>query len=155
MRRKRIVILGGGFAGVYTAKYLEKALGKSDDIEIILLSKENYFVFQPMLPEVISGTIGLLDIVSPLRRLLPRTTVQTREVEAIDLEAQTVTTTHGFRPQPHVIHYDHLVFALGNVTDFRGMRGLPEHAMPFKNLADAVHLRNHVVRALEEAAIED
>lgn len=152
--RKRVVILGGGFAGVYAAKNLEKALGSKDDFEIILLSKENYFVFQPMLPELISGTIGLLDIVCPLRPLLPKTNVQSREVESIDLVAQTVTTRHGFRAKPHVIHYDHLVVALGNVTDFRGMRGLPEHAMPFKNLADAIHLRNHVIRALEEAAIE-
>jgi NADH:ubiquinone reductase (H+-translocating) len=152
--RKRVVILGGGFAGVYAAKYLEKSLGNKDDFEIILLSKENYFVFQPMLPELISGTIGLLDIVCPLRPLLPKTNVQSREVESIDLVAQTVTTSHGFRAKPHVIQYDHLVIALGNVTDFRGMRGLPEHAMPFKNLADAIHLRNHVIRALEEAAIE-
>ena len=154
-QRKRIVIVGGGFAGVYTAKHLEKLLDSRDDFEIFLISKENYFVFQPMLPELISGTIGLLDIVSPLRHLLPRTNVQAREVEFIDLAAQTVTTTHGFRAKPHVLHYDHLVLALGNVTDFRGLRGLPEHALPFKNLADAVHLRNHVIRALEEAAIED
>ncbi|HWP43815.1 MAG TPA: FAD-dependent oxidoreductase, partial [Blastocatellia bacterium] len=58
--RKRIVILGGGFAGVYTARYLEKLLGRHDDFEITLVNKENYFVFQPMLPEVISGSIGLL-----------------------------------------------------------------------------------------------
>jgi NADH dehydrogenase len=153
--RKRIVILGGGFAGVYTAKFLEKALGRCDDFEIILVNKENYFVFQPMLPEVISGSIGLFDTVSPIRRLLPRTNLHVRDVEAIDLKNKVVTTSPGFRPHPHVIAYDYLVFALGNVTDFRGMPGLPEHALPFKNLADALYLRNHVIRALEEAAIED
>jgi NADH dehydrogenase len=68
---------------------------------------------------------------------------------------RTVTTNPGFRPHPHVIRYDHLVVALGSVTDFRGLRGLPEHAMPFKDLGDAVRLRNHVIHALEEAAIED
>jgi len=153
--RKRIVILGGGFGGVYTARYLEKALGRRDDFELVLVNKENYFVFQPMLPEVISGSIGLLDTVSPLRRMLPRTHLHVRDVESIDLPNRTVTTSPGFRPHPHVIPYDYLVVALGNVTDFRGLRGLPEHAIPFKNLADAVHLRNHIIRALEEAAIED
>jgi NADH:quinone reductase (non-electrogenic) len=153
--RKRVVILGGGFAGVYTAKYLEKALGRRDDFEIVLVNRENYFVFQPMLPEVISGTIGLFDTVSPIRRLLPRTNLHVRDVEALDLQKKTVTTSPGFRPHPHVIDYDYLVFALGNVTDFRGMPGLPEHALPFKNLADALYLRNHIIRALEEAAIED
>ena len=152
-KRKRVVILGGGFAGVYVGRSLEKVLG--EDFEIALVAKENYFVFQPMLPEVISGSIGLLDTVSPLRRLLPRTEIHVREIESIDLGRKVVMTTPGFRPHAHAIEYDHLVVALGNVTDFRGLRGLPEHALPFKNLADALRLRSHVIRALEEAAIED
>ncbi|HKS39271.1 MAG TPA: FAD-dependent oxidoreductase [Blastocatellia bacterium] len=152
--RKRVVILGGGFAGVYTAQYLEKSLSRRDDFEITLINKENYFVFQPMLPEVISGSIGLFDTVSPIRRLLPRTNLHVRDIESVDLANKTITTSPGFRPHPHIIPYDYLVFALGNVTDFRGLRGLPEHALPFKNLADALYLRNHVIRALEEAAIE-
>jgi NADH dehydrogenase len=119
------------------------------------VNKENYFVFQPMLPEVISGSIGMLDTVSPIRRLLRRTRLHVRELESVDLENRTITTSPGFKPHQHVINYDYLVVALGNVTDFRGLRGLPEHAIPFKNLADALNLRNHVIRALEEAAIED
>ena len=152
--RKRIVILGGGFGGVFAAAALEKRLGARDDVEIVLVSKENYFVFQPMLPEVISGSIGLLDTVSPIRRLLRHTNVHVRQIESVDLVNRTVTTTPGFRPHSHVIPFDHLVLALGSVTDFRGQRGLPEHAFPFKDLGDAVLLRNHVIHALEEAAIE-
>ena len=72
-RKQRVVILGGGFAGVYTAMYLERALRRRNDFEIVLINKENYFVFQPMLAEVVSGSIGLLDTVSPIRRMLPRT----------------------------------------------------------------------------------
>lgn len=153
-KRKRVVILGGGFGGVYTGIYLEKLLKKRDDFEVTLINKENYFVFQPMLAEVVSGNIGILDTVSPIRRLLPRTDLHVRDVEAIDLKNRTITTTPGFHPHPHVINYDHLVLALGNVTDFRGLRGLPEHAIPFKNLGDALRIRNHVIHALEEAAIE-
>ena len=152
--RKRVVILGGGFAGVYTAMALEKAIGRGGDVEIVLVSRENYLVFQPMLPEVISGSIGITDVVSPIRRLATRTELHMREVETIDLERKVVVASPGFRPQPHVIPYDHLVLALGNVTDFRGMRGLAEHAFPFKNLVDALNLRNHVIRAVRESAIE-
>src|SRR5258705_3132328 len=152
--RKRVVILGGGFGGIYTALHLEKALRKRDDFEITLVNKENYFVFQPMLAEVVSGNIGILDTVSPIRRMLPRTDLHVRDVESIDTKQQTVTTTPGFRQLPSVIQYDHLVLALGNVTDFRGLRGLPEHAIPFKNLSDALYIRNHVIHVLEEAAIE-
>ncbi len=152
--RARIIILGGGFAGIYTAMELEKLMDQRDDFEIVLVNKENYFVFQPMLPEVISGTIGMLDVVSPIRRLLPRTDLRVREVESVDLERKVVVCSAGFRAQPHVIPFDYLVLALGSVTDFRGMRGLPEHAFPFKNLGDALALRNHVIRALDEASIE-
>jgi NADH dehydrogenase len=153
-RKQRVVILGGGFGGVYTAQALERSLGKRDDYEIVLVNKENYFVFQPMLPEVISGTIGLLDTVSPIRRILPKTDLHVRGVEAIDVVKKTVTLAPGFLPHAHEIHFDHLVLALGTVTDFRGLKGLPEHAMPFKNLDDALRVRSHVIRALEEAAIE-
>jgi NADH:quinone reductase (non-electrogenic) len=153
-QRKRIVIMGGGFAGIYTARHLEKALGRRDDFEIVLINKENYFVFQPMLAEVVSGSIGILDTVSPIRRMLPRTDLHVRDIESIDTASQIITTTPGFSPHPHVIHYDHLVVALGNVTDFRGLPGLPEHALPFKNLSDALYIRNHVIHVLEEAAIE-
>jgi NADH dehydrogenase len=154
MGKPRVAVVGGGFAGVYAAMALERQLRRHDDFELMLISKENYFVFQPMLPEVISGSIGIMDVVSPIRRLLPRTDVHVREVESIDLQKRTLTAAPGFRPHAHVIGWDHLVMAPGTVTDFRGLRGLPEHALPFKNLGDALHLRNHVIHALEEAAIE-
>ena len=72
MAAKRIVAIGGGFGGVYAARYLEELLSPAD-AEICLVNRENYFVFQPLLPEVISGSIGILDTVSPIRRLCPRT----------------------------------------------------------------------------------
>src|SRR5574341_279621 len=133
---------------------LESLLGSQDNFEITLVNRENYFVFQPMLPEVISGSIGILDTVSPIRRLLPKTRLIVRDVEAVDLQQKTITLSQGFRPRPYLLNYDYLVFALGNVTDFRGMVGLAEHALPFKNLADAIFLRNHVIHVLEEASIE-
>lgn len=153
-KRTRVLIIGGGFGGVYAAITLEKLLKASDDVEVGLISKENYLVFQPMLPEVISGSIGILDTIAPIRRLCPKTNLYTREVESIDLKNRVVTTSAGFRPQTSRLEYDHLILAVGNVTSFGSQPGLTEHALPFKYLGDALVLRNHVIHALEEADME-
>src|SRR6267378_6891182 len=150
----RGLIIGGGFGGVYTAITLEKLLKAESGVEVGLICRENYLVFQPMLPEVISGSIGILDTIAPIRRLCPRTNLYTREVESIDLKNRTVTTSAGFRPQTSQLEYDHLVIAVGNITSFAAQPGLAEHALPFKYLGDALVLRNHVIHALDEADIE-
>ncbi len=150
---KRILILGGGFAGVYTARHLEKLL-KPDEASISLVNRENYWVYQPMIPEVISGAIGLTDVVAPIRELCSRTELVMREVEAIDLKKKVVTVSPGFRPRKLELAYDYLVIALGSTTKFTGMPGMLEHARPFRNLADAMALRNHVINVLEEAEVE-
>ena len=155
MAKQRILILGGGFGGVYTAKTLEKLRGDQDDYDILLINKDNYFVYQPMLAEIISGHVGLFDTVSPLRSLLPKTDIITRDVESVDLERKIVITSPGFKPVRSEYYYDHLVIAMGNVTDFRGMTGLTQHALRFKYLSDALMLRNHVIRTLEEASVEN
>lgn len=158
--RPRLLILGGGFGGAYTAMHLERRLtprsGRGGDAgpAIALVSQENYLVFQPLIPEVVSSSIGILDTIAPLRRLCPRTRLYTRSVQRIDLAARTVTLEPGFNPRPLVLEYDHLVIALGNVTGLAGLPGGPQHVLPFKSLGDALHLRNHVIHALEEAAIE-
>ncbi|HEX3524247.1 MAG TPA: FAD-dependent oxidoreductase [Stellaceae bacterium] len=151
---QQILILGGGFAGVYTARHLEKLL-RPDEAAITLINRENYWVYQPMLPEVISGAIGLTNIVSPIRRLCPRTNLIMRDVEEIDLDGQIVTVSPGFRPRQLQLKYDCLVIALGNITDFHGMPGMIENAMPFRTLADAMVLRNHLIHVLEEADVEE
>ena len=153
--RKQVVILGGGFGGVYTAIQLEKFLGSNPDFDIHLVNHENYFVFQPMLAEVISGSIGIMDAVTPIAQLLKKTKIHVRDVEQIDLKEKLVYTSPGFVPKPHILPYDHLVIAMGKVTHFRGMPGMPEHAIPFKNLGDALYIRNHTIHAVEEADIEE
>lgn len=153
----RILILGGGFGGVHTALGLERRLARelrAGTVEIGLVSRENYMVFQPMLPEVISGSIGLVDTIAPIRRLCPQTNLYTRTIECIDLDRRRVTTAAGFGSQQFALSYDHLVIALGNVTSFTGQPGLAEHALPFKYLGDALAIRNRVIHTLEEADIE-
>ncbi len=155
--RTRILILGGGFGGVHTAITLERLLRRElreGRVEIGLVNRENYTVFQPMLPEVISGSIGLLDTITPIRRLCPGTNLYTRSIECIDLARRRVTAAAGFGSQQRFLPYDHLVIALGNVTSFAGQLGLAEHALPFKYLGDALALRNRVIHTLEEADIE-
>ncbi len=153
MAAARIVIIGGGFGGVYAARCLEKAMPESA-ASISLVNRENYFVFQPLLPEVISASIGILDTVSPIRRLCPRTSLYVREVERIDLERRVVVLAPGFRPRTLELPYDYLVLAPGTITDFAGMPGLVEHALPFRTLGDALRLRNRAIQVLEEAANE-
>jgi NADH:quinone reductase (non-electrogenic) len=151
--KKRVLILGGGFGGVYAARVLERIL-RPAEASISLVNQENYWVYQPLLPEVISGLIGLTDVVSPIRQLCPRTELVMREVQKINLEEKVVTVSPGFRARQLDISFDYLVIALGSTNNFCGTPGMVEHVKPFRTLADAVNLRNHVIHALEEAEIE-
>src|SRR3989441_10701563 len=152
--RKRILVLGGGFGGISTVRALHKALHGRTDIEIALVNQENYVVFQPMLAEVISGNISLLNMVTPIRDLCPGTTLYVRTVERIDLDHKVVITSHGFRPAPSVLPYDSLVLALGTLDNFGVVRGLQEHGLHFTNLGDALVVRNRLIHLLEEADSE-
>ncbi|HXQ00420.1 MAG TPA: FAD-dependent oxidoreductase [Solirubrobacteraceae bacterium] len=149
----RVVVLGGGFGGMYTALHLERLAAKGAAVDVSLVNRENYLVFQPMLAEVIAGDVGILDTVSPLRQLLPNTNLFVREIEGVDIDRRVVRLGAGLTPQTHELKFDHLVVALGNVTDFRGIPGLPEHALPFKTLADSVRIRNHVINVLEQSSV--
>ena len=152
MARTRIVVLGGGFGGVYTALHLERLLG--DSAEITLVSRENFFLFTPMLHEVAASDIDITHLVSPLRALLRHTTVFVGEVLSIDCRSRSVTVTHGVEAHQHRLPYDHLVVALGSTTNFYGLPGLERHALTMKTLGDAIHLRNQAIAALEEADSE-
>jgi NADH dehydrogenase len=147
----RIVILGGGFGGVYTALRLEKRLPRDGSVEVTLVNGENFFLFTPMLHEVAASDIDITHIVSPIRSLLPRTRFFSGDVTAIDLDARRVTIRHGSEQHSHDLEYDHLVLALGSITNFYGLPGLERHAMTMKSLGDAIHVRNRLIAHLEEA----
>ena len=154
--KKKIVILGGGFGGVYTAIHLEKLMTPDEQmsVEVAIVSRDNYMVFQPLLPEVISGSVELNHVICPIRRLAKRARLYSREVEAIDLATRTIKLSPGAKPAPSMIEYDHLVIALGTQLDYSKIPGMREHASAFKYLGDALYLRNQLVRALEEAEEE-
>ncbi|NCU19530.1 cyclic nucleotide-binding domain-containing protein [Candidatus Falkowbacteria bacterium] len=147
----RIVILGGGFGGMYAARALQRRLGTVARIELI--NAENYFVFQPLLPEVGAGSITPANAVSPLRFLLRDVFVRKAVVDSVDFDKRIVTVFQGVQRRPTEVPYDHLVIALGQTVDLSRMPGLEDHALKMKTLEDARRLRAHVIEQLEHAQI--
>ena len=152
--RKQIVILGGGFVGLYTARELEKKLGADPDVEITLVNRENFFLFTPMLHEVAASDLDPADILNPIRKLLKRARFFVGNVEAIDLDSKKVKVSHGEGQHPHELAYDQLVIALGSVSNFFSLPGVEERALTMKSLNDAVTLRSRLIEQLDEADFE-
>ncbi len=175
----RIVILGGGFAGVSTAQELVKILRRegrlarpdgtagrgratpggaatsgASNVSVTLLNRDNYFVFQPLLADVISGAIETTHVVLPLRRMLRDVDVEVGYVEAIDPGRREIRVRRRQTGETFAVAYDALVLALGSVTDFRAVPEMAEHALGVRTLGDAFYLRNRALGMLEEAATE-
>jgi NADH dehydrogenase len=153
VEKKKVLVIGGGFGGVFAAKALERrGRGK---LEVELVNANNYFVFQPLLPEVAAASIHSADAVVPLRQLLRRVQIRQAEVMGIDFEKKTVIVVQGTRRIPIDLTYDELVIALGTGVDLKRFPGLPEHALTMKDLADAHRLRTHVIGCLETADVTE
>ena len=150
-RKKRIVILGGGFGGVYAAMRLEKLLARENAVEVCLVSRDNFFLFTPMLHEIAASDLEITNIVNPLRKLLRQIEVIVGDVRQIDLPAKRVLISCDPHDYPQQIGYDHLVLALGSVTNFHNLPGSAEFALPMKSVSDAIRLRAQVLRHMEEA----
>ena len=151
---KRILILGGGFGGLYTALELQKLLSGDLSIGITLVNRENFFLFTPMLHEIAASDLDVTHIVNPIRRLLKRVEFFHGEVQAIDLRSRSVRLVHGPERHPHEMGYDYLVIALGSTTNYYNIPGLADKAVAMKSLGDAIHLRNQLIDLLEEADFE-
>ena len=139
------LVLGGGFAGSYVARLLGKA-------GATIVSPENFMLYTPMLPEAASGTLEPRHVVVPLRVMCPHAELILGRATAVDEDARHVAIIAQGGAQE--LEYDHLVVALGSVARTLPIPGLIQHALEFRNLADAIHLRNHVLRELEAAAAE-
>jgi NADH dehydrogenase len=152
----RVLILGGGFAGVETAKHLERLTRQRDDVEIWLVSRENFSLFTPLLPEVCSGHIEARHCVTALRAQMrrPSSWAVTGEVQGIDLDVKQVTVLGG-DGDLHRLNYDSLVIALGGETATFGIEGIDDYAVGMKTLADAFALRNRIIEMLERADLEE
>src|SRR5262245_31140108 len=152
--RKHVVILGGGFGGVYAALEFEKTLACDTDVDVTLVNRENFFLFTPMLHEVASSDLDMTNIVNPIRKLLHRVEFFHCDVESIDLTRKQVRVVHGQTHHGHTLPYDQLVLAFGSVTNFYNLPGLAERALTMKTLGDAIYLRNRMIAHLEEANFE-
>jgi NADH dehydrogenase len=149
---KRIVILGGGFGGLYTARHLERMLKASDDVAVTLISRDNFFVMTPLLFEAGSGVLEPRHAVNPIRTLFKKVHVVQAEIEQIDLDGNKVSARiEG--GELHEFPFDHLVLALGGMTNTAIIPGA-DHAMTFKTLGDAIFLRNHAIQRFERADAE-
>jgi NADH:ubiquinone reductase (H+-translocating) len=140
--KKRILILGGGFGGVYTARHLERLCKRRADVEIVLVSRDNFLLMTPLLFEVFSGTLDVHHCSFPIRAFLRTTRFVEASVQGIDLDRRVVHLTAS--RVSGELAYDQLVLALGSKTNREMIPG-SEYAFTFKTLADALLLRNHVI----------
>ena len=158
-RTRRILILGGGFGGVYTARHLERLWrgsrngGADQQIEITLVSRENYFLMTPLLFEAGSGVLEPRHAVTPIRTLLSTAQFVEAEVQSVDLDRRTVAVRPAGGQEVQQLPYDHLVLALGGITNTTLVPG-SDQALTFKTLGDAIYLRNHVIKLFEWADVE-
>jgi NADH dehydrogenase len=154
MKTTRIVIAGGGFAGLYAAMHFDKRLARRADVEVTLISRENFILFTPMLHEVAAGDLYPGDIVNPLRRILRHVKVFEADVQAVDLNARRVHCTGGIADRELEFEFDHLLLTLGSETNFFNMDGVRDWSVTMKSLTDAALLRNRMVALLEEASLQ-
>jgi NADH dehydrogenase len=155
-RRKRVLIIGGGFAGVYTAFALQHELD-DEPVDVAIVNRENFFVFYPLMSDIISGAIETSSILNPIRLVAPDATLYVGEVSAINIEEQRVDVRlglYGSYHEPRPLYYDHLVIALGGVPSTKFIPGMAENAFDVQRLSNAFALRNHLIDTLEQADIE-
>lgn len=146
-----VVIAGGGFAGAYCARALGKALGKSGLKRVALISERNVLVFQPMLAEVAGSSLTAVDVVNPLRHFCKNVNVLQGSVQSVDWARRELMIDGGRFTRNHPIQFDHLVLALGSITDLSRVPGMADYGWPMKSVADALRLRSAVINRLEEA----
>lgn len=151
--RQRVVIIGGGFAGIYTARGLEKAM-RDGTLDVVLINRKNFFLYYPLLPEVCSGGVEPRHVLVPLRDIFTDCRLLDAEVMGIDFASRRVFVKHGNPHQPGDLSYDHLVIAAGADANLKLVPGVAPHAFTFRTVEDAITLRNQIGDMLEAAELE-
>lgn len=151
MAAHRVIIIGGGFAGVKCARTLRKQL-RPEECEIVLFNRENHMVFHPMLAEVAGGSLNPDAVAAPLRMMLPKVWCRTEDVTDVDLDKKEVFY-ESHDGQIRSISFDHVILSCGNITNLGMVPGMADHAFAMKTIGDAMALRAHVMRQLEKAEV--
>lgn len=149
----RILIVGGGFAGVKCARKLRKALPQTQ-YEIVLFNQENHMVFHPLLAGVAGGTLQPKDVSAPLRQMLKGVWCRTESVIGINLEHKCIEY-EAYDETKRKMSYDYLVIACGNKCDLSAIPGMNDHAFSFKTVGDALALQAHIMEQMEKAEVCD
>jgi NADH:ubiquinone reductase (H+-translocating) len=151
-----IVIAGGGFAGAYCARAIGKLLGRDGEKRVALIAERNVLVFQPMLAEVAGSSLSPVDVVNPLRQFCRHANVLQGSIQQVDWAKRELSLDGGRFSRNHQISFDHLVLALGSVTDLSRVPGMADYGWPMKTVSDALRLRAAIINRLEEAnLVED
>ena len=152
---KRILILGGGYAGVNVLKHLQKTFESDTEVSISLVSQDNFFLHTPLLPEMATGMLASRHIATPIRAFCKRARYYQAKVDSIDLNNNKVTISRALDSQKRELEFDYLVIALGGKTNFFGNKNVEKHALTIKTLGDAIVMRNHIISILESADQEE
>ena len=149
---KKILILGGGFGGINVLKSIQNKFKNEPNIRISIVSKDNYFLYTPMLPQVSSGLIHPSDITIPIRKLCKQAEFYQASISSIDLEQKLVTITRTFDGKVRALDYDYLIIALGSNTNFFDNKNIEEHSFVIKTVEDAIAIHDQIIHMLESAA---
>ncbi len=152
---KHIVILGGGFGGVQVLRQIQNSLEDRIDVDISLVSEDNFFLFTPMLPEMATGMIEPRHISTPVRYFCKRARFYEAIVDSIDLKNNTVKIRRTYDGKTNDLSYDYLVLTLGSRINFFGNKNIEKHSLTIKTLGDALSIRNHLITMLENADQEE
>ena len=149
---KKILILGGGFGGINVLKSIQNKFKNEPNIRISIVSKDNYFLYTPMLPQVSSGLIHPSDITIPIRKLCKQAEFYQASISSMDLEQKLVTITRTFDGKVRALDYDYLIIALGSNTNFFDNKNIEEHSFVIKTVEDAIAIHDQIIHMLESAA---
>ena len=155
VNQTKILILGGGFAGISVLRHLQKIIKKNKQLKITLVNEDNFFLFTPMLQEIASGMLHPSSISIPLRVFSKDSEFIQAKVSSVDLKNKLVAITRKFDGKVKVLDYDYLIIAIGSTTNFFGNKRIEKNSFTIKTIQDAIAIKTHLINMMEIADNEE